>query len=93
MSSCFLVPNPSAVRRLSTALACVDPSGRRNAGPGRACTSTTSAADHHTWGSLRLTLVRERILKNNALCTFFLLFSKALRFGGIADKESARYTQ
>ena len=29
----FLVPNPSAVRRLSTALACMDPSERKNAGP------------------------------------------------------------
>ena len=30
----FFVPNPSAVRRLSTALTCVDSTGRRNASPG-----------------------------------------------------------
>ena len=30
----FWVKNPSAVRRLFTALACVDPLGRRDAGPG-----------------------------------------------------------
>ena len=40
----FWVPNSSAVRRLSTALACMDSSGRRNAGPG----SILHQHDYHT---------------------------------------------
>ena len=69
LSYSFLVPNPSAVWRLSTALACVDPSGRRNTGPGSIlhqhdeCSRSSHTTAAFSWRNRSLETVQAKMKK------------------------------
>ena len=61
-----LVPKPSAVQRVSTALTCVDPSGRRNAGPGSIlhqqdeCRQSSHTTEAFSWKNRSLETVQAK---------------------------------
>ena len=73
LSFLFWVPNSSAVRRLSTALACMDPSGRRNAGPGSTlyqhdeCSRSSHTTAAFSWRNRSLETVQAKKIRAHGL--------------------------